>query len=1603
MNLLVGTYPNISPRNEGEVYFYGTVDVGSNPKRTELPPTPDSEPYALKVDAEKLTLGSGVDLVTRYGGNVMMRVDGLAFLSGSHYLYAGTSGDPKDPLDPSTCEGMAQITTREEVTEIEYGDIQQHGAPVVFFHAGWTEIYARSYTVGDDLHTGTIFLTGVANSNYDITVNNGGSSTALIRLEGSYRTASPGKKLDLKAGEIKVEHLYPSVSPAAVEIDLKGEDLVINAPVNGTTIGADSLTLIGRHITLNETVGTTTTALGTLTINQSGTFTAKADITANVGFTEEGTAVGAQTVIAPVNSGTVIITTSGNPIIFTYPVSSGGINQSLALNSGAASGNITVKNTVNLSGSYTQTCAGTAAIGGTSSVPGSIKTGGDIILQGAGTVTGFDTGSNTVTDTINLILEAGASFGGTVRIGPSSGSDATTVNFNRAIFNAKVVNNGIIHAGQVISHTGASPLDGSNDNSMYFGDGPAYGSNWENDFALIFNNDYSGSGKIDGIAANANQTYIAFVADRSKLGSIPPPTIALSTTPGSEVVPQWLVFLGDLDQNFNSYGRDVPNVLIAHEYRTVNVSSTPSTGVKLLDPGAAETTQKGERLVIWRGFLDLNGKKWRMIHDYSGAVPAYDGFGGYKGTLTLGKAQDNKPIGEIRASGDGTDPSLAGGFTLWAGTGGDYFTLELLSDYNPNVLPYVRPNIISSSGAVNLYPNFSSGNPDTLCPGWRELAEAHLIFTGTGASFSTGFQVLTDSSRPYNPVPKDTMFSTAYPDPFLTIGALTVTGSGSIADLRSDISVQGNVTIKANAKLRADYGGGRYIVVRGGSADVPGGWYEDRNGEFIYGQSTVNFKGTGSNPLIIIEGNTTWWNFVCETPNNAILEFSTASNPVSDYHEFKNLLRVWPTDKASLMKITKIMSSNPDFASGENQSYPENPASYTDYGAFWHIRLDDSAARVEMSLVNVFYSYAKIPIALPAGVYANPYNESSNLPNWGFHFCMYWMNLKTFIYSFTEDADGNGKIDRIRVQATLQITTPDFTGFKVEVQGYEIDTSRGDNGFEVISHSRDSIYIYLKEKPYQDGGETPRWRVLAGGNLRLNEYIAVEPFQSWMTAVDTVPPKVSYALMLPTGAASTTSELFVQLAEPMVRQDGARFLTINIPSTHNPYSSGTDRPVIERRGITMRNTYYMEYVISFNKSFGFSVEELAKGEKYFTIENGRDLALPIKDLFDPADPQYPSPKYPQNWNYDSYVTVMGNSGRYITESGQVQTAPTGSFYADEFGSPVGDGTGYAMIPPNKLPPPAVLLPGAPANKYSHRLTDVLVSLPPVNGAASDQYFIWPVWAKTDDSPTAVTVGSGWDPGPGIGRDDEYGLIWDFTGLRALRDKNISLLGEMHDSLLLAGFSPSLFYAVSVHDSFRAGPGNGSVGFWLPPFNQNDFSNMVPRPFTGAYQRSPDSGPVPPQYVFSLNNSHYERGSSVEFLYRLDGGLTPFYAARLDMVRGGSIPADWYRRIKPFSFKIMDDIFQRGGVTILNNVIDPTRGEKTYLEYVLNRSGRVTIQIFTLDGSLVQILQRGSQGTGTYRVSWDGRNRGGRVVARGMYFVRAVGPEFDETRKVMVVK
>ena len=135
------------------------------------------------------------------------------------------------------------------------------------------------------------------------------------------------------------------------------------------------------------------------------------------------------------------------------------------------------------------------------------------------------------------------------------------------------------------------------------------------------------------------------------------------------------------------------------------------------------------------------------------------------------------------------------------------------------------------------------------------------------------------------------------------------------------------------------------------------------------------------------------------------------------------------------------------------------------------------------------------------------------------------------------------------------------------------------------------------------------------------------------------------------------------------------------------------------------------------------------------------------------------------------------------------------------------------------------------------------------------------------------------------------------------------------------------------------------------------------------------------------------GSELEFLFVTNTGLP---CARIPN-------PDDPRTATPWLIHIRDLRTQRGDATVTSNVINPLRGETVNVTYSIPQTGMVTINVFDLKGDIVDVLYRGQRTAGEYSTTWDGRNRGNRVVARGVYFIKIVGPGISEIRKVLVVK
>lgn len=201
--------------------------------------------------------------------------------------------------------------------------------------------------------------------------------------------------------------------------------------------------------------------------------------------------------------------------------------------------------------------------------------------------------------------------------------------------------------------------------------------------------------------------------------------------------------------------------------------------------------------------------------------------------------------------------------------------------------------------------------------------------------------------------------------------------------------------------------------------------------------------------------------------------------------------------------------------------------------------------------------------------------------------------------------------------------------------------------------------------------------------------------------------------------------------------------------------------------------------------------------------------------------------------------------------------------------------------------------------------------------------------------------------------------------------------------------------------------NFSWRIWQPNFTSDIFGSLAPtnnKTYVSVDGKKNDSG-----VMFDIEEKtvveNWKSGDQISFVFKLgdytvdhyaDGTNYPLYAIRLKDLSAITSLDLW-------SFKIKATTLQRGGVTILNNVINVENGENTVVQVDLKEAGNLNVIVMTLDGNIVKYLRHGHTDMGTHYYNWNGTNNGGSKVARGLYFVRVIGPGIDETRKVMCVK
>jgi acetyl esterase/lipase len=76
---------------------------------------------------------------------------------------------------------------------------------------------------------------------------------------------------------------------------------------------------------------------------------------------------------------------------------------------------------------------------------------------------------------------------------------------------------------------------------------------------------------------------------------------------------------------------------------------------------------------------------------------------------------------------------------------------------------------------------------------------------------------------------------------------------------------------------------------------------------------------------------------------------------------------------------------------------------------------------------------------------------------------------------------------------------------------------------------------------------------------------------------------------------------------------------------------------------------------------------------------------------------------------------------------------------------------------------------------------------------------------------------------------------------------------------------------------------------------------------------------------------------------------------------------------------------------------------TTIHFYLAEPQQVRLEVYTVGGRLVTTLVSENMPSGSHEVTWNGRGRGGRVVAAGIYIYRLRAGDFIETRRMVLVK
>jgi hypothetical protein len=92
----------------------------------------------------------------------------------------------------------------------------------------------------------------------------------------------------------------------------------------------------------------------------------------------------------------------------------------------------------------------------------------------------------------------------------------------------------------------------------------------------------------------------------------------------------------------------------------------------------------------------------------------------------------------------------------------------------------------------------------------------------------------------------------------------------------------------------------------------------------------------------------------------------------------------------------------------------------------------------------------------------------------------------------------------------------------------------------------------------------------------------------------------------------------------------------------------------------------------------------------------------------------------------------------------------------------------------------------------------------------------------------------------------------------------------------------------------------------------------------------------------------------------------------------------------------------GAYKLAQNAPNPFN-PSTSITFAMKDKGVVTLKIYNVAGQLVRTLVSGTKDVGSYTVTWDGKNDRGGAVASGVYFYKMETKDFNQTRKMVMLR